>query len=124
MMNEAMIAEAVKKAMAELNTDDKNEISIAREQAVFLLIYKIQEEVHRYTVAKMTGAKRKLLKSSVLENIKGIGPVKAKKLLMNFKGLSGVASATEAELMSVNGITNKDAVSIREYFNKNNLGKK
>ncbi len=105
-------------------TDDKNEISIAREQAVFLLIYKIQEEVHRYTVAKMTGAKRKLLKSSVLENIKGIGPVKAKKLLMNFKGLSGVASATEAELMSVNGITNKDAVSIREYFNKNNLGKK
>lgn len=99
-------------------TDDKNEISIAREQSVFLLIYKIQEEVHRYTVSRMTGAKRKSLKTSSLEKIKGIGPAKAKKLLMKFNGLAGVRSASESELISVGGISKKDAEAIIEYFNK------
>ena len=33
MINEAMIAEAVKKAIAELNTDDKNEIKVPEKTA-------------------------------------------------------------------------------------------
>lgn len=99
-------------------TDDRNEISIAKEQPVFLLIYKIQEEVHRYTVARMTGAKRKTLKTSSLEAIKGIGPSKAKALLSAFKGLSGVSSAVYDDLISVKGITEKDAENILNYFKK------
>ncbi len=97
-------------------TDEENEISIAKEQPVFLMIYKLQEEVHRYTVSRMTGAKRKTLKTSSLEAVKGIGPQKAKALLSEFKGLSGVASATKAELLSVKGISEADADNLIEYF--------
>ncbi len=99
-------------------TDDAHEISIAKEQPVFLLIYKIQEEVHRYTVSRMTGAKRKTLKTSSLQAIKGIGAVKAKALLSAFRGLSGVAAATVPELTAVKGVTEKDAENIRQYFSE------
>jgi len=101
-------------------TDQECEIGIAKEQAVFLLIYKIQEEVHRYTVSRMTGAKRKTLKTSSLTEIEGIGPQKAKKLLAKFKGLSGVAAASPEELQQVEGIGEKDALRIRRFFGEKN----
>ena len=97
-------------------TDEVNEISIAKEQSVFLLIYKIQEEVHRYTVSRMTGAKRKSLRTSSLEEIKGIGPKKAKALLSEFKGLSGIKAADYEELIKAKGITEKDALNIVNHF--------
>ncbi len=97
-------------------TDEENEISIAKEQPVFLLIYKLQEEVHRYTVSRMTGAKRRTLKTSSLEAVKGIGRIKAKALLSRFGGLAGVSAATKAELLSVKGISEKDADALIEHF--------
>lgn len=98
-----------------LTTEDE-EISIAREQPVFLLIYKLQEEVHRYTISRMTGAKRKTLKRSSLQNISGIGPSKAKTLLNAFGGLNGVKNASYEDLTAVKGISSKDAEQIIKYF--------
>ncbi len=97
---------------------DGREISIAAEAGVYSLIFRIQEEVHRFTVSKMMGAKRKNIKTSVLEEIDGIGKARAKALLSRFGGLSGVKSATEAELITVQGITPETAKKIKEYFNK------
>jgi excinuclease ABC subunit C len=97
---------------------DGREISIALEAGVYSLIFRIQEEVHRFTVSKMMSAKRKDVKTSVLENIEGIGKARAKALLARFGGLSGVKSATEAELITVRGITTETAKNIIEYFNK------
>ncbi|MBO5023806.1 MAG: excinuclease ABC subunit UvrC [Clostridia bacterium] len=92
------------------------EISIAAEAGVYSLIFRIQEEVHRFTVSKMMNAKRKNVKTSVLEEIDGIGKARAKALLSRFGGLSGVKSATEAELMTVNGISRETAKKITEFF--------
>ncbi len=97
---------------------DGREISIAAEAGVYSLIFRIQEEVHRFTVSKMMNAKRKNIKTSVLEEIDGIGRARAKALLSRFGGLSGVKSATEAELITVQGITPETAKKIIEYFNK------
>ena len=99
-------------------TTENEEISIAREQPVFLLIYKIQEEVHRYTISRMSNAKRKSLKRSSLEDIDGIGPSKAKALLSKFGGLKGVKEADFNELISVKGISEKDANNILQHFKK------
>ena len=94
------------------------EISIARENGVFALIYRIQEEVHRFTVSRMDAAKRKTLTHSTLTKIKGIGDTKAKMLLTAFGGMAGVKAATEAEIAAVKGISKTDAVNIREYFDR------
>ena len=94
------------------------EISIARESGVFALIYRIQEEVHRFTVSRMDAAKRKTLTHSTLTKIKGIGDAKAKVLLTAFGGMAGVKAATVEEIAAVKGISKADAASIREYFDR------
>ena len=98
-----------------LCTED-GEISIARENAVFVLVYRIQEEVHRFTVSRMDAAKRKTLTHSTLTKIKGIGDAKAKALLQAFGGITGVKNATEEELAAVKGISRTDAAHIRAYY--------
>ena len=95
---------------------ENEEISIAREQSVFVFVYKLQEEVHRYTVSKMVGAKRKTLKKSYLENIDGIGKGKAKSLLAHFKTLSILKEATVDEICKVKGISEKNAKDIVDFF--------
>ncbi len=95
---------------------DTGEISIAKENAVFVLIYRIQEEVHRFTVSRMSAAKRRTLTHSSLTAIKGIGDAKAKTLLAALGGLSGVKSATEEQLASVKGVSGADARHIFEYY--------
>ncbi len=92
------------------------EVSIAKENAVFVLIYRIQEEVHRFTVSRMTAAKRKTLTHSSLTAIKGIGDAKAKALLTALGGLAGVKNATEAQLSAVRGISPADAQNIYTHF--------
>ena len=95
---------------------DTDEISIAKEQALFVFIYKIQEEVHRFTVSKMDSAKRKTLTRSSLTKIEGIGDAKAKILLKAFGGIGNIRNATEDEIAAVKGIGRRDAESIRKYF--------
>lgn len=82
-----------------------------------MLIYRIQEEVHRFTVDKVMKAKRSKLTHSSLEKIEGIGPAKAKKLLQSFGSFSAVKKATEEELACVKGISRSDASKIYQYFN-------
>ncbi len=94
------------------------EISIAREQQVFALMYRIQEEVHRFTVSRMDAAKRKTMTHSSLTKIKGIGDTKAKALLAAFGGLAGVKAASEEELQAVKGISRADAHSIYKTYHK------
>lgn len=96
---------------------DTEEISIAKENALFVFIYKIQEEVHRFTVSKMDSAKRKTLTKSSLTKIDGIGDAKAKLLLKHFGGIGVIKTASESEIAAVKGISTKDAAKIKEYFN-------
>ena len=97
---------------------ENEEINIARAQAIFMLIFKIQEEVHRFTVGKTMSAKRKTIKKSSLEKIDGIGPVKAKKLLSYMGTLSAIKNASISELRTISGITDADAYNIYHYFHE------
>ena len=99
-------------------TDDENEVNIAKEQAVFQFIYKLQDEVHRYTITRMQNAKSKAMRHSTLEDIEGIGPVRAKALLSHFRSLAAIKKADRDSLMNVPGISaaNADAI-IKAYEN-------
>ncbi|MBE6667006.1 MAG: excinuclease ABC subunit UvrC [Ruminococcaceae bacterium] len=103
---------------------EKDEINIAREQSVYMLIYKIQDEVHRFSVGKASSAKRKTFKRSSLENIDGIGPVKAKKLLKAMGTLAEIKNASTDVLERVDGITQTDAHNIYKYFHSNQKGER
>ena len=97
---------------------ESEEINIAREKAVFMLIYRIQESVHNFTVGKTTKAKGKTMKHSALEKIPGIGPAKAKQLRLTLGSYAAVKNASVAELSAVKGISAKDANNIYRHFHK------
>lgn len=97
-------------------TDGEREISIAFDGAVFAMIYKIQEEVHRVAVRQTMGAKRKTLRRSKLEDIPGIGPARAKLLLSAFGGLGKLKRAREDDIAAVRGISPADAAAVYRYF--------
>ena len=95
---------------------DREEINIAREQAIYTFIYKIQEEVHRFTVNKVMNSKRSTLTHSSLEKINGIGPAKAKKILKALGSYTAVKNASEDDLRAIKGISAADASKIYQYF--------
>lgn len=99
-------------------TDGERELGIAGEQGVFTLIYKIQEEVHRYTVGRMMQGKRKTLRRSALLDIPGIGEKKASILLDAFGGLGAIKAADREALSAVKGIGGRDADAILAWSKK------
>ncbi|MBQ1846695.1 MAG: excinuclease ABC subunit UvrC [Clostridia bacterium] len=97
--------------------DDENEVDIINDKTLFTFIYRIQEEVHRFAISRMSGAKRKTLRTSLLEKIKGVGPAKTKILLSSFGSLAAVKKATVEELAAIKGIDSAAAANVYEYFN-------
>ncbi|MBO4265362.1 MAG: excinuclease ABC subunit UvrC [Clostridia bacterium] len=84
---------------------ENEEISIAREQSVFMLIYRIQEEVHRFSVSKMSRAKSKSISTSALTEIEGVGKAKAATLLKHFKTLQRLKEAEVCDIEKVAGFS-------------------
>ena len=66
----------------------------------------------------MTQAKRKTLKTSSLEKIKGIGPAKAKKLLSGFQTVSELKTASAEEIRNKCKVSEADAKAVYDYFHK------
>lgn len=97
-------------------TDENFEISVAKNIPIFNFIYKIQEEVHRFSFSKMDSRRTKSMVSSKLEKIDGIGTVKAKKLMAHFKSIKAISKASKQELICVKGISQKDAENIINFF--------
>ena len=95
---------------------EHEEIHIAKERQVFLLIYKIQEEVHRYSLSRMQASKRNTMKKSSLEKIKGIGEAKSQRLLKAFGGIGRLKTASISDISAVKGISVKDAEAVYAHF--------
>lgn len=97
-------------------TDGERELGIAHEQSVYVLIYKLQEEVHRVAVGATMGAKAKTMRKSSLENIPGIGKAKAKRLLSAFGTLERLSEASTEEIKALRGFGERDAAAVISYF--------
>jgi excinuclease ABC subunit C len=97
-------------------TNGYDEISLSRTDALFVFIYKLQEEVHRSTITKMKNAKRKTLRSSHLTNIKGVGDKKASLIFEKFETLEALKAASVDEIEEVKGINRTTAEAIYEFL--------
>ena len=100
-------------------TDGENELSLNKRQDIFMFIYKLQEEVHRFALSRMDARRRKTVKQSVLTEIKGVGKAKAEELLRHFGGLGELKKATPEQIMAVKGVNEELAVRIYEYIKEN-----
>ncbi len=98
---------------------DGGEISISGTRKVFALVTGIQDEVHRYAIGFHHQKHAKGARKSALTDIPGIGPKKAEILWKEFKTLDAIRRADIAELASVPGISNADAVNIKKVLHYN-----
>ena len=67
-----------------LGKDPLEEIKIDKQSDLFLLLTKMQDEVHNFTISYHKNIRSKGALSSVLDNIEGIGEVRKNKLLKKY----------------------------------------
>ena len=78
----------------------------------------IQEEVHRFAIEYHRGLRNKELSRSVLDEIEGIGEKRKIALLAKFGSIDNIRKATVYELSETEGMNQKVAESVAEYFAK------
>lgn len=97
---------------------EDGEVYLNPVSSVFHLITNIQDEVHRFAIEYHRSLHRKNTIESELEKIQGIGKQKRIALLKHFKSIGKIKTATVNELLSVKGISLKNAEDINRYFKK------
>lgn len=80
------------------------EIQINNLHSAFMLVTRIQDEVHRYSVSFMHSKHKKKTYKSELTNVRGIGEKKAAKILLKFKTKENLKNASVEELAKTAGI--------------------
>lgn len=81
-----------------------HEIQINNLHSAFMLVTRIQDEVHRYSVSFMHSKHKKKTYKSELTNVRGIGEKKAAKILLAYKTKENLKKASPEELASVAGV--------------------
>ena len=84
-----------------LGLDPIEEIPIDKKSSLFLLLTKMQDEVHNFTISYHRNLRSKGALSSILDNIDGIGEVRKKKLLKKYKTISNMKNASVDELKEI-----------------------
>ena len=83
---------------------------------LFVYLYKMQEEVHRFAITYHRNIKNKGMLRSVLEDVPGIGEKRRKELLKKYSSLSKIKSASVEELSEI--LPTDVAKSLLEFLNK------
>ncbi len=91
------------------------EISVSGTQSAFQLLTRIQDEVHRYSVAYMHKKHKKRTFASELTQVEGIGDKLAQKLMLHFKTKGALLEATQEELHAA-GISEKTAARLYAWL--------
>lgn len=94
----------------------EGEIAIAMHKGIFKFITEIQDEVHRFSIEYMRKNQKTKSYAVTLTKINGIGEKKAASLMKTFKTLTNIKTLTPTELMEADGISEKDANNIYEFF--------
>ena len=89
-------------------------VGMKQTSALFQLLTRIQDEVHRYAITFHRDKRSKRQIASELDGIKGIGPKAKEILLREFKSVKRVREANEEDLAAVVGASK--ARILRKYF--------
>ena len=97
-----------------LGFDPVVEIPIDKRSDLFLLLTKMQTEVHNFTISDHKQIRSKGALSTVLDNIEGIGEVRKNKLLKKYKTISKMKEASLEELEEI--LPKDTAITFKEFL--------
>ena len=81
-------------------------------------LQRLRDEAHRFAIGTHRAKRKKQMKKSPLDGIQGIGAARKKALLAYFGSGKAVKAASQEDLVRVEGVSQKLAKSIYDYFNE------
>ncbi len=97
--------------------DPMRVISIDKGSDLFLLLTKMQDEVHNYTISYHRQIRSKGSLTSILDNIDGIGEVRKNRLLKKYKTINNIKKASVEELKEI--LPGTISVDLKKFLNSN-----
>ncbi len=82
------------------------------------LIQRVRDEAHRFAISYHRGLRKKVLRESVLDGIRGVGEVRKQNLLKHFGSVAKIERARVKDLVRVESIDRKTAEAIVDYFRR------
>lgn len=101
---------------------NNEEFNVDLNSRAYKMIYKIQEEAHRFAINYHRNLRSKTMFKSELDDIELIGPKRKENLLKHFKSIDKIKKASINELMEVESMNEKSAESLYEHFRRVNNG--
>ena len=92
------------------------EIPIDKTSEGFRLITRIQDEAHRFAIEYHRSLRSKGQVHSILDDIEGIGPVRRRALMRQFRDVESIRAATVEELKAVEAMNEKAALCVYRFF--------
>ena len=81
-------------------------------------LQRMRDEAHRFAISAHRAKRKKGLKKSLLDQIEGIGSIRKRALLNHFGSARAVESASLDEIKSVDGVEDKVAKKIYNFFHE------
>ena len=94
------------------------EYKFSRNDPALFFLQRIRDEAHRFAISAHRVRRKKGLSRSLLDQIDGIGSIRKRALLNHFGSARAVESASLDEIKSVDGVEEKVATKIYNFFHE------
>ncbi len=99
-------------------TNIEKSIDLDKTTSLYRFVAGIQEEVHNYSISYHRSLRDKKMTKSALDDVPGVGPKRKKALLLEFKDIDSIKTASIEEIMKVEGINEQLAKNIALHLKK------
>lgn len=96
--------------------EDPDPLILPRNSEGLFLLQRIRDEAHRFAITFHRSRRSKIMLESLLDEIPGLGQVRAQALMERFGSVAALRKSTHHELSSVPGIGAKMASIIEDYL--------
>jgi excinuclease ABC subunit C len=93
-------------------------IDLSADSEASKLLQRVRNEAHRFAIEHHRGRRDRAMTGSVLDELKGVGPVRKRALLQHFGSPERFVAASREELEMVPGVPGKVAREIHEQLNR------
>ena len=94
------------------------EYKFERNDSTLFFLQRLRDEAHRFAISAHRAKRKRGLTKSLLDQIEGIGSIRKRSLLNHFGSARAVESASLDEIKSVDGVEDKVAKKIYNFFHE------
>ena len=95
---------------------NNKEVDFKKGSEAIHMVTALQDETHRFAITYHKLLRSKEQVHSILDDIEGIGPARRKALLLHFKDIEEIKTASLEELLWVKGMNKKSASAVYDFF--------